>query len=62
MKQYKTFTREEVTREFQEWSGGFTPDECPPEEIDTYIELTANVNWDRDELNEFFNEGAEEVK
>lgn len=48
----KNFTTEALLKDFREWSGGFDPHDVTPEQIDTYVELRAPANWNRDALDD----------
>ena len=37
--------REALWQDFVQWSGGFTPDECTPEEIEQYIKSALSTDY-----------------
>lgn len=46
----KTFTLEEMQADFLEWSGGETPNQMEPEQLETYVHIASPPEWNKDEL------------
>jgi len=45
--------KEEILADFQQWSGGHDPSECPEEDLQTYVNMTLPADYDPEEALEF---------
>lgn len=41
-----------LVKDFKDWSGGFLPNECSPEEIESYIENSLPTHFNQKEAQE----------
>ena len=53
--------KKEILADFMEWSGGFTPDECPPEDLKTYTSMPLPADYDPVEALEFLRNYEQET-
>lgn len=52
--------KERVRRDFLDWSGGFTPSEVEPQEIDLYVDVAMPSDLDPDAVEDFLSIWVEE--
>jgi hypothetical protein len=50
-------TREQLMKDFHDWSGGFTPDECTDDEITVYLDYACPTTIQREIAEEWLRGG-----